>query len=296
MRVARDENGPALVRRLRHGVEHARGPQQHADWRSGRRGRLRGHGDRRGDGEKRDQGDRLMASTSVHASRTRPPGAGRRTPAATPPAGSRHLRRGRRSRAAPRAGLPHGRRRRRCGRCRRSESWPLRSACERSRAISKMRGSGFSTPSSCESKTMSTCGSSPTRPRIRRTLPLEFDTTTSRQPVARSRLRAVDRAGGDDVEGALPIVERHQFLDRLCRGRLRRDSRQLEYPVEVDVTAPAIVCRLDGGAVIEFLLHVGLGPGEGLGGHVMPRRASASARRGKFGVTITPPASRNTVR
>ena len=149
---------------------------------------------------------RFMGTTSFHRQSNAPPGGGRQTRAATPRAGSRRHRRDRRRRAARPAGPLPARRRHRCGRCRRSESWLRRSACERSRAISKMRGSGFSTPSSCESRTRSTCGSRPVRLRIRRTRAVRIrhnDEPAARRTQPRQR---ADGAGRDHVPRPFPSL------------------------------------------------------------------------------------------
>ena len=59
-----------------------------------------------------------------------------------------------------------------------------------SSAISKNRGSGFSTPSSAESSTTSKRGVRPSRSRCARSVPLAFETTTIRRPRCAQRLRS----------------------------------------------------------------------------------------------------------
>ena len=213
-----------FVRGLRDGVEHARGLQQHAGWRGRRRGRLRGHGHAREQRREASPGGlvsrgptrslrvpelaRVVFEPRVRRreparrrqarrdlNRTRPPGGGRRTRAATPRAGSRHRRRGRRRRAARRAGPPPGRRRHRCDRCRRSESWrPDRPSSVRGRCRRCADRASRRPPPANRGRDRhgARC---PYARRIRRTRPLEFDTTTRRQAAARSRASASTEPG-----------------------------------------------------------------------------------------------------
>ena len=101
--------------------------------------------------------------------------------------GSRSRRRGRRGRAAPRRALRCGRPARRRDRGRRRAASPRARAPDRSSAISKRRGSGFSTPSSCESSITSKRRARSRRSNSTFSFPFAFDTTTSFTPIARSR-------------------------------------------------------------------------------------------------------------
>ena len=195
------------------------------------------------------------AARPAHADRSRggnrPPRRASRGPPAPP--------------AVPRRGRPPRRPRR--GRPRAGSSRVA--APERARARSKRRGSGFSTPSSCESRMWSKCAARPRRSSLARTVPLAFDTTTSRRPRRRKRTRASSTSPGTDSHRLCSWWYARSSARAAVRGLAARDAGVGEHQMEVE-PAPPIV-----GRAAHALRGVQLALGVGLRGREPPPRRRA---------------------